>query len=45
MDNPLISIVVPAYNVEEYIDKCIGSVLAQTYDNWELSLVVRGQDS
>lgn len=43
-DKPLISIVVPAYNVERYIDKCIGSVLAQTYSNWELLLIVGGQD-
>lgn len=42
--NPLVSVVVPAYNVDKYIDKCIQSVLAQTYDNWELLLVVGGQD-
>lgn len=43
-EKPLVSIVVPAYNVESYIDKCIQSVLAQTYDNWELLLIVGGQD-
>lgn len=42
--NPLVSVVIPAYNVDKYIDKCIQSVLSQTYDNWELLLVVGGQD-
>lgn len=43
-NKPLVSVVVPAYNVDQYIDKCIQSVLAQTYNNWELLLVVGGQD-
>lgn len=43
-NKPLVSVVVPAYNVDQYIDKCIQSVQAQTYDNWELLLVVGGQD-
>lgn len=45
MKQPLISIVVPAYNVENYIRKCIDSILNQTYSNWELLLIVGGQDS
>lgn len=40
--NPLISIIIPVYNVEKYIDKCIQSVLAQTYDNFEVILVDDG---
>lgn len=36
---PLISIVVPVYNVkEEQLTECIESVIAQTYENWELCL-------
>lgn len=36
---PLVSIVVPVYNVdEEWLRKCIDSVLAQTYSNWELCI-------
>ncbi|MDM8218952.1 glycosyltransferase family 2 protein [Parasutterella secunda] len=37
--NPLVSIVIPCYNSERYIDECIQSVLNQTYSNWELLLI------
>lgn len=40
--NPLISIVVPVYNTEKYIAETIESVIAQTYDNWELLLIDDG---
>lgn len=36
------SFIMPAYNVEKYIEKAIESVLAQTYDNWELIIVNDG---
>lgn len=39
---PLISIIVPVYNTEEYIGECIESILNQTYTNFELILVNDG---
>lgn len=39
---PTISIIVPVYNVEKYVIKCIESVIAQTYRDWELILVDDG---
>lgn len=40
--SPLISIVIPIYNVENYLDTCIGSVCAQSYDHLEIILVDDG---
>ena len=37
-----VSIVIPVYNVEKYLSKCIASVLAQTYKDFELILVDDG---
>lgn len=36
---PLVSVVTPTYNEEEHLAECIESVLAQTYQNWELVVV------
>lgn len=38
----MISIVVPVYKVEKYLDKCVQSILAQTYKDFELILVDDG---
>lgn len=40
--NLLVSIIIPAYNVEKYIEKCITSILEQTYTNIEVIIVNDG---
>lgn len=40
--SPLISIIVPCYNVEQYLPQCIDSILCQTYYNLEIWLVDDG---
>lgn len=42
MENSLISIIVPVYNVEKYIDKCINSLINQSYCNIEIILIDDG---
>ena len=38
-DSVLLSIVIPAYNVEEYIGECLESVIGQDIDNYEIICV------
>ncbi|UII79909.1 glycosyltransferase [Flagellimonas sp. CMM7] len=40
--NPLISIVIPVYNVEIYLEQCLDSIISQTYQNLEIILVNDG---
>ena len=42
MESPLISVVVPVYNTEKYIAKCIDSIMNQTYPNLEIIIVDDG---
>lgn len=42
MEKPLISIIIPVYKVEKYLEKCIKSVLDQTYKNIQIILVDDG---
>ena len=39
---PLISIIIPVYNVEQYIEKCVDSLTGQTYNNIEIILINDG---
>lgn len=40
----IISIVVPVYNASQVIDRCVNSILKQTYHNWELLLIDDGSN-
>lgn len=40
--NQLISIIVPVYKVEQYLDRCVQSIVDQTYKNLEIILVDDG---
>lgn len=42
MNNPLISVIVPVYNVEKYLPRCVDSIWGQTYTNLEIILVDDG---
>ncbi len=42
MNNELISVIIPIYNVEKYLEKCIESIINQTYKNLEIILVDDG---
>ncbi len=41
-NKPIVSIIIPVYNTEKYIRKCLDSIIAQTYTNWEAILVNDG---
>ena len=41
-DHPLISVIVPVYNVQAYLKRCLNSLVHQTYDNLEIILIDDG---
>lgn len=42
MSNSIISVIVPIYKVQDYLDECVGSIVGQTYPNIEIILVDDG---
>lgn len=42
MEQPLISIIVPVYNIIEYLPRCVHSIMAQSYENLEILLIDDG---
>lgn len=42
MDRPLISVIMPAFNAEAFIEEAVRSVLDQTWDRWELIVIDDG---
>jgi len=41
-NNLLVSVIVPVYNVEIYLKKCLDSIINQTYENLEIILIDDG---
>ena len=44
MNNKMVSIIMPVYNVEKFVEQAILSVLNQSYDNWELIIIDDGSN-
>lgn len=42
MNLPLVSVIIPVFNTEEYLEKCVESIICQTYQQWEIILVDDG---
>ena len=42
MNEPLISVIVPVYNVEKYLENCVNTLVKQTYRNIEILLINDG---
>lgn len=42
--NPKVSIILPVYNAERYLEKCVNSILNQTFDDFELIIVDDGSN-
>lgn len=44
MNTPLVSVIIPSYNVESYIDQCIKSIMNQSYSNIEIIVIDDGSN-
>ena len=44
MKKPLVSVVVPVYNIKEYVGKCLKSLMSQDYENYEVVVVDDGSN-
>ncbi|MDR6546844.1 glycosyltransferase involved in cell wall biosynthesis [Chryseobacterium rhizosphaerae] len=42
ISKPHVSIIVPCYNVEKYVEQCVNSIISQDYRNWECILINDG---
>ena len=42
MNKPLVSVIIPIYNVEKYLDRCLKTIVGQTYNNLEIILIDDG---
>lgn len=42
IETPLVSIIVPVYNVESFLDRCLDTIINQTYLNTEIIIVNDG---
>ena len=45
MDNIKVSVIVPVYNVELYLNTCLDSICAQTYKNFEVKSSLQSEGS
>lgn len=44
MNNPILSLIIPVYNVEKYLRKCLDSIVKQELINWEVLLINDGSN-
>ena len=44
MMEKLVSVIIPAYNIERYISRCLDSIMAQTYNNLEIIVIDDGEE-
>lgn len=42
IESPLLSVIIPVYNVEKYIGRCLDSIITQTFTNWECIIIDDG---
>ena len=44
MKSPKVSIIIPCYNVDKYLDRCMNSLANNTYDNKEIIFINDGSN-